>query len=121
MKYIISIAAVILLASCSDAFINHSLKAEKSGECSDEPVPVKMISNINGERYEFIYCLPETFDKKNYTVERTGDSILVKFPAQEGKKIAWKLILDIDAKPPYRSITLGDGGQTIPIKAAERL
>lgn len=123
MKYIFPAAVILFLSSCSDSFINHSLKAEKIGECSGEVVPVKMISNINGERYEFQYCLNDGFNEKDYTVVRNGDSLLVQFtaPAAPGKQVAYKLILDIDAKPPYRFITLGQGGQTIPIKAAERL
>jgi hypothetical protein len=121
MKYIFPVIVIILLYSCSDSFINHSLKAEKIGVCSGGVVPVKMISNINGERYEFEYCLDEGFNEKDYTVVRSGDSLLVQFPTPVGKQVAYKLILDIDAKPPYRFIKLGEGGQTIPIKAAERL
>ena len=121
MKYALFVSAVILLCSCSDAFINKTLKAEKLGECSNEAVPVKMISNINGERYEFQHCLDENFNEKDFSVERLGDSLIVKFPKPTGKLATYKLILDIDAKPPYRFITLGEGGQTIPIKAAERL
>jgi hypothetical protein len=121
MKYLFTAAVILFLSSCSDSFINHSLKAEKMGDCTNEVVHVKMISNINGERYEFQYCLNEGFNGKDYTVVRSGDSLLVQFPAASGKQVAYKLILDIDAKPPYRFITLGQGGQTIPIKAAERL
>lgn len=122
MKYILSAATIIFcLFACSDSFINHSLKAEKAGDCNGEITPVKMISNINGERYEFLYCLGEGFDVKNYKVERSGDSLLIKFSGEGDKKITYKLILDIDAKPAYRFITLGEGGQTIPVKAAERL
>lgn len=116
-----SLAVIVFLAGCSDAFINHSLKAEKIGPCANAPVPVKVISNINGERFEFQYCLAEGFDGKNYTVERSGDSLLVKFPGEGNKSTSYKIILDIDAKPRYNFITLGDGGQTITMKAAERL
>lgn len=121
MKYILSVIVIIFFCSCSDSFINHSLKAERSGDCKKETLPVKMISNINGERYIFQYCLDEGFDEKNYTIVRNGDSLLVKFPASTGKQVSYTLTLDIDAKPPYHYITLGEGGQTIPIKAAERL
>ena len=121
MKYLITIATIFFCCSCSDAFINHSLKAERTGDCNSQPSPVKMISNINGERYEFEYCLPEGFNGKDYTVTRVGDSLLVKFPAKEGRLVGYKLTLDVDVKPPYRFITLGEGGQTISVKPAERL
>jgi len=78
-----------------------------------------MVSNINGERYEFQYCVEDGFDGKNYTIERKGDSLLVKFPATTKKTALYKLILDIDAKPAYHHITLGD--QTLEIVPAERL
>lgn len=121
MKYILSVIVIIFLSSCSDSFINHSLKAEKVGDCSNEPIAVKMISNINGERYEFQYCLDEGFNEKDYTVERSGDSLLVKFPKPGEKQFSYKLTLDIDAKPPYHYITLGEGGQTINVVPAKRL
>lgn len=120
MKYIVSAIVIIFLSSCSDSFINHSLKAEKAGDCNNEFVAVKMISNINGERYEFYYCLDEGFDKKDYTVERNGDSLLVKFPKSGGKQASYKLTLDIDAKPAYHFITLGEGGQTINVVPVQR-
>lgn len=77
-----------------------------------------MISNINGERYEFEQCLEEGFDDKNYTVERKGDSLVVSFPKVGNKTMLYKLILDIDAKPAYRNISLG--GRTIAIVPAEK-
>ena len=121
MKYLFIVFAAFLLISCSDSFINHSLKAEKAGACTEQPTPVRMISNINGERYEFVYCLNEDFTDKDYSIERIGDSLLVKFPQPRGTQVSYKLTLDVDAKPPYRFITLGEAGPTIPMKAAERL
>ena len=119
MKHLLTAATIFLLTSCSDAFINHKMTAEKIGDCNQQTVPVKMISNINGERYEFQYCLEEGFDKKNYTIERKGDSLQVKFPATNKKTVLYKLTLDVDAKPAYHHITLGD--QTLEIVPAERL
>jgi hypothetical protein len=119
MKYIL-ILSIIFLSSCGlDTFINHKLKAEKIGACSNEVTPIKMISNINGERYEFEYCLEEGFDEKNYSVERKGDSLIVNFPAATKQTALYKIIIDIDAKPAYRIISLG--GRTLNIKPAERL
>jgi hypothetical protein len=120
MKYFLTALTILLLFSCGpDTFINHKLKAEKIGACSNEVTPIKMISNINGERYEFDYCLDEGFDEKNYTVERKGDSLIVNFPAPTKQTALYKIIIDIDAKPAYRTISLG--GRTLNIKPAERL
>lgn len=107
MKYTIYIISCILFFSCSDSFINHKLKYEKMGDCAVYSKSIKMISNINGERYEFLSCLDDGFDGKNYTVNRTGDSIMVSFPKTEtAKKTLYKLILDVDAKPRYNHIIL---------------
>jgi hypothetical protein len=118
MKYILIPAIIFSLYSCSNSFINHQLKVEKIGACSTELAPIKMISNINGERYEFELCLSEGFDGKNYTVERKGDSLVVNFPPAGNSKVLYKLILDIDAKPAYHHISLG--GRTIEIVPTEK-
>jgi hypothetical protein len=112
MKNGLILFAVIIFSSCSDAFINHKLTYEKIGACTDERLPVKMLSNISGERYEFVSCMDDGFDGKNYSVERKGDSIVVSFPNNTTTKSSYKLTLDIDAKPPYRSIIL-DGREIL--------
>ena len=114
MKYILIFIGSALLFSCSDSFINHDLKYEMMGECRELAMDIKMESNINGKRYEFLSCMDEGFDGKNYTVERKGDSILVGFPKTAAKKqLLYNLILDIDAKPAYHHIILD--GQEISI------
>ena len=119
MRYIFILACSCFLFSCSDSFINHELKFEKLGDCSGQSSPVKIISNINGERYEFTSCMDEGFDGKNYKVERKGDSILVSFPKTAAKKqAAYNLVLDIDAKPNYHHIILD--GQELTIVPSER-
>jgi len=114
MRYTFIIIYCVFLFSCSDSFINHKLKFEKLGKCLLLQPPVKMISNINGERYEFLCCMDGDFDGKNYSVERKGDSIIVSFPKTTTKEQAhYNLILDIDAKPKYHHIILDGQGITI--------
>lgn len=106
----------LLLFSCSDSFINHGLKYEKLGDCREYAKDIKVESNINGERYEFLSCMDEGFVGKNYTVERKGDTILVDFPKTATEKQAlFSLTLDIDAKPPYHHIVL-DGNEITTVK-----
>ena len=113
MKYFLLIFTTVSFCSCSDSFINHTLKYEKLGACSNEATPIKMLSNINGEKYELISCLDDNFDGKNYSVERNGDSIVVNFPkATSAATSSFKLTLDIDAKPAYRHIIL-DGREVL--------
>lgn len=114
MRYLLFILCGGLLFSCSDSFINHKLDFEKKGVCSDRPRTVKMLSNINGERYLFPVCMDEDFNGKGYTVERKGDSILVNFPKTTGKKqVSFDLVLDIDAKPRYGHIVLDGTDVTV--------
>lgn len=109
MKHILILICFCFLFSCSDSFINHELKFEKTGNCTDQATPIRMTSNINGQRYEFTSCLDEGFDGKNYTVERKGDSIIIGFPKTTGSnKQEFKLVLDIDAKPRYGHIILDE-------------
>ena len=120
MKYYLTLTSTIfLLLSCSNSFINHHMQVENVGACNDEVTPVKMTGNINGERYEFTTCLDEGFDGKNYSIERHGDSLLLKLPvAVTPKKSLYKLILDVDAKPAYHHITLR--GQTLEIVPTDK-
>ena len=107
MKYGFLLLSCCLFFSCSDSFINHDLKFEKVGDCADFSPSIKMISNINGERYQFFSCIDEGFDGKNYTIARKGDSVIVDFPkTATQKKSLYKLTLDVDAKPRYHYIIL---------------
>lgn len=119
MKYIIIFIGCFLLFSCSDSFINHKLKSEKMGDCTDYSRTINMISNINGERYEFLTCIDENFNGENYTLVRRGDSIIVDFPKTDAqKKSLFKLILDVDAKPRYNHIFLD--GREVNVVPAEK-
>jgi len=113
MKYIVLIFTAAIFCSCGDkAFINHKLTYEKLGNCSDEITPVKMLSNIDGERYELISCINNNFDGKSYVVNRIGDSIMVTFPKDHAERASFKLTLDVDAKPVYHHIFL-DGKEIL--------
>ena len=83
------------------------------GDWSGKNGSIRMVSNIIGVRYEFLSCLDEGFDGKNYSVERTGDSLILTFPrSADQQKALFKLILDVDAKPRYNHIIL-DGREVI--------
>ena len=118
MKYILSLILITSLASCGNSFINHELKVEKVGDCSQPRGPLKMESNINGERYQFELCLSDGYSGKDYQVERKGDSLIVRFPEPSAKTALYKLILDIDAKPAYHHIVLD--GKEITVVPSER-
>lgn len=96
------------------------MKAEKLGACTEISQSIKMVSNINGERYEFYSCIDDNFEGKNYSLDRKGDTILVTFPKTEGtKKALYKLILDVDAKPRYNLIILD--GREVNVVPSSRL
>lgn len=109
MRYIFLITGCCLFLSCSNSFINHELKSEKLGDCAGYSRNIKVTSNINGKRYEFYSCLDDGYNGSDYTLTRNGDSIMVSFPRTGSqKKSLYKLILDVDAKPGYRYISLDD-------------
>ena len=107
MKYMVLVFSCCLFFSCSDSFVNHKLQSERIGDCSGISASVKITANINGERYEFVSCIDDGFDGKNYSLIRTGDSIIVQFPkTAAANKVAYKIILDVDTKPAYHHIIL---------------
>ncbi|MEO6252493.1 MAG: hypothetical protein ABIO79_04275 [Ferruginibacter sp.] len=120
MKYTLAIISCCLLFACNDPFINHKLKHEKAADdCNGISESIKMLSNINGERYQFYTCLDEGFDGKNYKVTRMGDSIVVDFPKSTTNKMAsYKLTLDVDAKPAYHHIVLD--GREVAVVPSQR-
>jgi hypothetical protein len=119
MKYVSGIICCGLLFSCSDSFINHKMKAEKIGECKEYSRTINMISNINGERYEFFGCANDDFDGKNYSLVRRGDSIIVELPVTSAQKQSlFKVTLDVDAKPNYHHILLD--GREVTVVPAEK-
>lgn len=122
LKYATVLCFAGFYFSCSNTpFVNHKLKADKTGTCTNDVTPDKITitSNINGEHYEFECCLSNDFDAKNYTVERKNDSLVVIFPSTAGsQKALYKMVLDIDAKPAYKHISIN--GFDINMKPAER-
>jgi len=111
LKVLTILIFLAIFSSCENKpFINATLKAEKSGDCSQQAPPVQMNKNINGERYEFSACLQDGFDEKNYSVTRQGDTLLVNIaaPTTNTTTALYKLTLDIDAYPQYKYIKLGD-------------
>lgn len=114
IKYI-SVFALLLLASCIDDgdFVKHTLTATKGGNCTGQEGEVKMVSNTNGERYQFDQCLPEGFTDADCKVSRQGDTVVVSFPEAKGKTASFTLTLDVDAKPRYNFIRLGKQLMTV--------
>jgi hypothetical protein len=102
-------ATLLLLTSCIDEgdFVKHTLQAEKAGNCTGSEGEVKMVSNTNGERYQFAQCLPEGFVESDCKVSRQGDTVVVAFPEAKGVTARFNLTLDVDAKPRYHFISLG--------------
>jgi hypothetical protein len=109
-KIIICIFAISLFIACKEqTYLHHKLKFEKVADnCTNEQQSFQMNSNINGERYEFNKCLPESFAKEQMTVARQSDTVVVHFegPAKDGKQSEFHIILDIDAYPRYNFLTI---------------
>jgi len=118
-KIIISLLIVSLVIACKrKSYITHKLKFEKIADaCTGEQPPIRMNSNINGERYEFNECLSADFTKEQMTIARKGDTLMVQFVRMDSpgeklkvnqKKSLYKMTLDIDAYPRYNFMTIDD-------------
>ncbi|MFM2360139.1 MAG: hypothetical protein RLY16_2132 [Bacteroidota bacterium] len=104
MKYAIAFLLAAGLVSCQDSFLKHTIAFEKAGACDDRDRPIKMLSNISGERYEFFECVPVGFTGKEYHIDRKGDSLIVVFDEKKGPKEMLKHTLDLDVKPAYHHL-----------------
>jgi hypothetical protein len=106
----LGVLLLVLFASCKGgAYINHSLKAERIGDCSATLTACTMTENTFGEHYEFNRCLVEGFNTDDYLIERKGDTLVLTFPKEQAneQKALYKLNLDIHASPKYNFIKLG--------------
>ena len=111
MRLLPVIIIVIIFASCkAGPYINHNLKAEKIGDCSETITACKLTENTTGEHYEFDRCLDEDFNADDYQVDRKGDTLILSFPKEHaGERLSlYKLMLDIHANPKYNFIKLGN-------------
>lgn len=119
MKYLFIFILAVVCSCTNGPFINHKLKFEKLGDCTNGEKIITMKSNIAGERYEFESCLDANFDGTTYAVERKGDTLVVTFQRQGDAKAAFNIKLDIDAFPVYNFISI-DGKEAIAIRQTEK-
>jgi len=106
----LGVLLLVLFASCKGGtYINHSLKAERIGDCAATLTACTMTENTFGEHYEFNRCLVEGFNTDDYLIERKGDTLVLTFPKEQAneQKALYKLNLDIHASPKYNFIKLG--------------
>jgi hypothetical protein len=106
----LGVFTLILLFSCkAGPYINHSLSAERIGDCSATVTACTMTENTNGEHYVFNRCLVENFNTDDYLIERKGDTLILSFPKETAgeQQALYKLHLDVHANPKYNYIKLG--------------
>ncbi len=117
-KRIIFLLMVLVVACNRKPFVESKLKFEKiSNDCGQQQGYFRMVSNFAGERYEFEKCLSENFVKEQMEAERKGDTVLIKFKNSQGKKVLYKMTVDIDSYPRYNFITVdGETFEVIPNK-----
>lgn len=110
MKYILFAIVVLVFAGCTEEpHLKHKLGFTKmADECASGVWDYKLISNTNGERYEFNACLAQTYSGA-YNVTKRGDTLAVDFPADTSQlqSALFKMVLDVDSWPKYTHIYLG--------------
>lgn len=110
MKYILLAIVFLSIGSCKEEpHLKHKLAFTKvANECASGVWDYKLISNTNGERYEFNACLPQEYSG-TYDVARRGDTLAVTLPGDTSQVpgALYKMVLDVDAWPKYTHIYLG--------------
>ena len=117
MRAYLLLLLFIVASSCTSAegpYFKHELHAyEKLGDnCAAYDPKFSMVSNIIGERYEFQKCLPAGY-KGSYEAQRRGDTVVINFPRAKGSSELYKIILDINTHPRYKSLVIDGESFTI--------
>lgn len=117
MRAYLLLLLFIVASSCTSAegpYFKHELHAyEKLGDnCAAYDPKFSMVSNIIGERYEFQKCLPAGY-KGSYEAQRRGDTVVINFPRATGSSELYKIILDINTHPRYKSLVIDGESFTI--------
>ena len=117
MRAYLLLLLFIVASSCTSAegpYFKHELHAyEKLGDnCAAYDPKFSMVSNIIGERYEFQKCLPAGY-KGSYEAQRRGDTVVINFPRATGSSELYKIILDINTHPRYKSLVIDRESFTI--------
>lgn len=100
-KTITLCSLVLLIISCKQNYVKHSVKLEKiSEDCGSIDPATHIEANAVGERYVFEGCF-DASGKYDYTVENKNDTLKVGFVRGEGPKSKYKVTLDIQAEPAY--------------------
>lgn len=111
MKYIYGLMFFCFVSACKEeVHLKHKLAFTKIGsECTSGMWNYKLVSNTNGERYEFNQCLADNYNGA-YTVVRRGDTLDVHFTddTSQVQHALYKMELDVDAWPKYTHIYLGE-------------
>ena len=105
------------ITSCDvghDPYLKHEVELKKvADDCSGMLGSFSMNSNIIGERYVFQECLPANAGKENVIVKRSGDTVSIQFDKSKGATSLYDLTVDINTKPRYNWLTIGNN--TFPI------
>ena len=110
MRYILFAIVFLSFGSCTEEpHLKHNLAFTKIANiCASGVWNYKLISNTNGERYEFNACLAQNYNGA-YNVTKRGDTLVVDIPADTSQlqSALYKMVLDVDAWPKYSHIYLG--------------
>ncbi len=116
-KIFLALGSIGFLASCDvghDPYLKYEVELKKVADnCSGISGSFNMNSNIIGERYVFQECLPAIAGKENVLVSRSGDTVIIKFDKSAGAVNLYDLTVDINTKPRYNWLTIGNN--TFPI------
>jgi hypothetical protein len=106
-----------VVASCDNRseYLKHDIELEKLGACAQVNEAVSIEANTIGERFVFEHCLDDKNTNKE-TVERSHDTVFVKFPDVRERNIKYKVTLDINTNPEYHFLSIDGNVFSINVK-----
>lgn len=116
-KTIFYLFVVVMLAACDDGkdYLKHEISYERLGTCKDINNNVSIVANTIGERYVFQECLDDGF-KGDYSVERKGDTIVVKLDKSPRANALFKVTLDLNTRPAYTHLQINGVTMMVTVK-----
>jgi len=98
---------VFALVSCDNRteYLKHDIELEKMGPCTEINDAVNIEANTIGERFVFEHCLNEN-DKEKSSVDRSHDTVFVKFVKSGNPDVRYKVTLDINTQPEYHFLSI---------------
>jgi len=106
-QYLLLVGLCFLFAGCDNRteYLKHDIDLEKLGPCINHSEAISVEANTIGERFVFEQCLNDSKNNQS-AVERSNDTVFVKFAGSESPNTLYKVTLDINTQPEYHFLSI---------------